>query len=152
MIYNVKDKNPRSKIENKIMSTTDPIADMLTRIRNAGLAQHPQVAMPTSKMRQAIATILKEEGFIQDYEILPGKVSSTLLVRLKYTLERRPRPVIGGLRRVSKPGRRLYCKTVDIPRVRSGLGVCVMSTSKGVMTGAKARRQNIGGEILCYVW
>ncbi len=134
------------------MSVTDPIADMLTRIRNAGVAQHSQVAMPTSKMREAIAGILKKEGFVQDYEVLPGKVSSTLLVHLKYTRERRPKPVIVGLVRVSKPGRRTYCGKQDIPWVRSGLGVSVLSTSNGVMTGDKARRLGIGGEVLCYVW
>ena len=134
------------------MSVTDPIADTLTRIRNAGVARHPQVAMPTSKMREAIAKILKEEGFVQDYEVLPGKVSSTLLVHLKYTRERRPKPVIVGLVRVSKPGRRTYCNKQDIPWVRSGLGVSILSTSKGVMTGEQARRLGIGGEVLCYVW
>lgn len=132
--------------------STDTIADMLTRVRNACLAQHPQVAMPTSKMKQALAIILKDEGFIHDYEILPGKVTSTLLIRLKYTQERRPKPVINGLERISKPGCRIYCKKADIPSVRSGLGVAILSTPKGVMSGASARRQNIGGEILCYVW
>lgn len=134
------------------MSTTDPIADMLTRIRNASLARHPQVAMPTSKMREAIAKILKEEGFIQDYEILPGKVSATLLIHLKYTRDRHPRPVISGLRRISKPGRRIYHQKQDIPWVRSGLGISIISTSKGVMTGTQARRQGVGGELLCYIW
>ncbi len=134
------------------MSVTDPIADMLTRIRNAGTVRHPQVAVPTSRMREAIARILKDEGFIQDYEILPGKVSSTLLIHLKYTRERRPKPVIAGLVRVSKPGRRAYCNKQDIPWVRSGLGISILSTSKGVMTGDQARRLGIGGEILCYVW
>ncbi|MDM8519630.1 30S ribosomal protein S8 [Anaerolineales bacterium HSG6] len=134
------------------MSVTDSIADMLTRVRNAGLAQHSQVAMPTSTMRQSIASILKDEGFIKDYEVLPGKISSTLLVRLKYTQERKPRSVIGGLQRVSKPGKRVYCRKNDIPHVRSGLGVCILSTSKGVITGNQAHRQNVGGEILCYVW
>ena len=134
------------------MSVTDPIADTLTRIRNASTARHPQVAMPSSKMREAIARILKEEGFINDYEILPGKVSSTLLIHLKYTRDRHPKPVIAGLQRVSKPGRRAYCKQQDIPWVRSGLGVAILSTSKGIMTGAQARREGIGGEVLCYVW
>ncbi len=133
------------------MNVTDPIADMLTRIRNAGMAQHPQTAMPNSRMREAIAKILKEEGFVQDYEVLPGNVPS-LLVHLKYTRERRSRPVIAGLQRVSKPGRRAYVGKQDIPWVRSGLGVAVLSTSKGVMTGEQARRQGIGGEVLCYVW
>lgn len=134
------------------MSTTDPIADMLTRIRNASLVQHPHVAMPTSKMRQAIANILKEEGFIQDYEVLPGKVNSTLLIRLKYTTDRHSKSVIGGMTRVSKPGKRVYCTTDKIPNVRSGLGISIVSTPKGLMTGNHARRKHIGGEILCYVW
>jgi small subunit ribosomal protein S8 len=103
-------------------------------------------------MREAIARILKEEGFIQDYEVLPGKVVDTLLIHLKYTRERRPRPVISGLTRVSKPGRRIYAKRQEIPWVRSGLGVAILSTSRGVMSGSQARRQGVGGEILCYVW
>ncbi len=133
------------------MSVTDPIADMLTRIRNAGMVKHPQVAMPNSKMREAIAKILKEEGFIKDFEVLPGKVSS-LLIHLKYTRDRRASPVIVGMKRASKPGRRMYAGKQDIPWVRSGLGVAIMSTSTGVMTGDQARRQGVGGEILCYVW
>ena len=133
------------------MNVTDPIADMLTRVRNAGMARHPQVAMPSSRMREAIAKILKEEGFVKDFEVLPGKTPS-LLIHLKYTRERRPQPVIAGLQRVSKPGRRVYSGKQDIPWVRSGLGVAVVSTSKGVMTGTQARRQGIGGELLCYVW
>jgi len=134
------------------MNVTDPIADTLTRIRNAGIAQQSQVAMPNSKMREAIARILKEEGFVQDYEVLPGKVNSTLLIHMKYTRERRPKPVISGLLRVSKPGRRTYCSKHEIPWVRSGLGVAILSTSKGVMTGDEARQQGIGGEVLCYAW
>jgi small subunit ribosomal protein S8 len=133
------------------MNITDPIADMLTRIRNAMMARHSQVAMPTSKMREGIAKILKEEGFIQDYEILPGKFSS-LLIHLKYTRERRSRPVITGLTRVSKPGRRTYVGSQEIPRVRSGLGIAILTTPKGLMTGDQARRQGVGGEIICYVW
>jgi small subunit ribosomal protein S8 len=133
------------------MSVTDPIADMLTRIRNAGMVKHPQVAMPNSKMREAIAKILKEEGFIKDFEVLPGKTSS-LLIHLKYTRDRRSNPVIVGLKRASKPGRRMYTGKQDIPWVRSGLGVAIISTSTGVMTGDQARRQGVGGEILCYVW
>ena len=133
------------------MNITDPIADMLTRIRNAMMARHSQVAMPTSKMREGIAKILKEEGFIQDYEILPGKFSS-LLIHLKYTRERRSRPVISGLERVSKPGRRTYVGSQEIPRVRSGLGIAILTTPKGLMTGDQARRQGVGGEIICYVW
>jgi len=104
------------------------------------------------KMRQAIAILLKEEGFIQDYEILPGKINSVLLIRLKYTPERRPKAVIGGVQRISKPGKRVYCTTDKIPNVRSGLGISIVSTPKGVMTGSQARRKHVGGEILCYVW
>ena len=133
------------------MSITDPIADMLTRIRNAGLAKHTQTAMPSSKLRTEIAKILKEEGFIQDFEVLPGKVPS-LLVHLKYTRDRRAAPVIVGIERVSKPGRRMYVGKQDIPYVRSGLGIAVVSTSKGVMTGDQARRMGVGGEVLCFVW
>jgi small subunit ribosomal protein S8 len=134
------------------MSVIDPIADTLTRIKNASMARHRQVAMPSSKMRVELARILKEEGFIMDYEVLPGKVTSTLLINLKYTRDRRPKPVISGLRRVSKPGRRAYSQKQNIPWVRSGLGVAIMSTPKGVMTGDQARREGVGGEILCYVW
>jgi small subunit ribosomal protein S8 len=134
------------------MSVNDPIADTLTRIRNAGVANHSQVAMPTSKMREAIARILKDEGFITDFEVLPGKVTSTLLIHLKYTRERHPKPVIAGLQRVSKPGRRVYSKRQDLPWVRSGLGIAIISTPKGVMTGRQARREGVGGEVLCYVW
>lgn len=133
------------------MSVIDPIADMLTRIRNAGMASHNQAAMPSSKLRVEIAKILKEEGFIQDFEVLPGKVS-TLLVHLKYTRDRRSAPVIVGMERVSKPGRRTYVGKQDIPYVRSGLGIAIVSTSKGVMTGDQARRLGVGGEVLCYVW
>ncbi len=108
--------------------------------------------MPASKMRQAIAAILKEEGFIKEFEILPGKVTSTLLIHLKYTQNRRPKPVITGITRASKPGRRIYCGKDGIPRVRSGLGISILSTPKGVMTGEQARQLGIGGEVLCYAW
>ena len=134
------------------MNVTDPIADMLTRVRNGCIAHHNQVAMPNSRMREAIAKILKEEGFIKDYEVLPGKISSTLLVHLKYMRERRPRSVIAGLVRVSKPGRRTYCGKGEIPHVRSGLGISILSTPRGVMTGDQARRLGVGGELLCYAW
>jgi small subunit ribosomal protein S8 len=103
-------------------------------------------------MREAIAKILREEGFIRDYEILPGKVASSLLIHLKYTHERNSKPVITGVQRISKPGRRAYVGKQDIPWVRSGLGVAIISTSRGVMTGDQARRQGVGGEVLCYVW
>jgi small subunit ribosomal protein S8 len=135
------------------MSVTDPIADMLTRIRNATMVQHRQVVMPTSKMREAIARILKDEGFIEDYDVIPAKPQPILRISLKYTkTKQRPESVITGLKRVSKPGRRVYSGRSDLPWVRSGLGVAIVSTPKGVMTAQQARRQHVGGEVLCYVW
>jgi small subunit ribosomal protein S8 len=134
------------------MSVSDPIADMLTRIRNTTMIQRRQVAMPASKSREAIARILKEEGFIQDYEVIPAKPQATLRLSLKYTQARRPQSVITGLKRVSKPGRRVYCGRRDLPWVRSGLGIAIVSTPKGVMTAQQARRLGVGGEVLCYVW
>ncbi len=134
------------------MSVTDPIADMLTRIRNATMVQHRQVVMPTSKMREAIARILKDEGFVEDYDVIPAKPQPILRISLKYTRTKRSESVITGLKRVSKPGRRVYFGRRDLPWVRSGLGVAIVSTSKGVMTAQQARRQHVGGEVLCYVW
>ena len=134
------------------MTVTDPIADMLTRIRNALMAQHKQVVMPTSKMREAIAGVLKEEGFIEEYQTTPSKPHPMLRLKLKYALGKRPRPVIIGLRRVSRPGQRMYSGHQHLPWVRSGLGIAIVSTSKGVMTDRQARRQRIGGEVLCYIW
>ncbi len=134
------------------MTVSDPIADMLTRIRNTTMIQHRQVVMPASKMREAIARILKEEGFIEDYEVFPAKPRSMLRLSLKYTRARRPQSVITGLKRVSTPGRRVYVGRRDLPWVRSGLGVAIVSTPKGVMTAQEARRLNVGGEVLCYVW
>ncbi len=130
---------------------TDPIADMLTRIRNAGMARHKTVSMPSSKMKVEIARILKEEGFIRGYDLQDvHKPQPTLRIHLKYDEE--GKPVIGGLQRVSKPGRRIYAGRHDIPWVRSGLGIAIVSTSKGVMTGRQARREGVGGEVICYVW
>jgi len=134
------------------MPVNDTIADMLTRIRNANMAQHRRVVMPNSKMTAAIAEILKEEGFIRNYKVIPGKPQSTLQIDLKYTKERRPQPVIEGLNRISKPGRRIYTKRDNIPWVKSGLGVAILSTPKGVVSDRQARRLGVGGEILCYVW
>jgi small subunit ribosomal protein S8 len=131
----------------------DPIADMLTRVRNALLAGHATVTMPSSKMKLAIAEILQEEGFIMGMEVLPEKPQAMLLLKLKYIGRRRERrPVIQGLERVSKPGRRIYTGKAEIPWVQSGMGVAILSTSKGVMTGQKARGLGVGGEILCHVW
>jgi small subunit ribosomal protein S8 len=137
------------------MSVNDPIADMLTRIRNAVLAGHAQTAMPNSKIKAEIARILKDEGFIESFEVVEGEQAAQKVLRLKikYTGERRERrPVISGLERVSKPGRRIYTKKTDIPWVLSGIGVAILSTPKGVMTGARARQLGVGGEILCKVW
>jgi small subunit ribosomal protein S8 len=134
------------------MSISDPIADMLTRIRNTAMIQHRQVVMPTSKVCEAIAGILKEEGFIEDYEVLPAQPRPMLRLSLKYTQSKRPQPVITGLKRVSRPGRRVYLGRRNLPWVRSGLGIAIVSTPKGVMTAHQARRQGMGGEVLCYVW
>ena len=128
----------------------DPIADMLTRIRNAGMVKQKQVVMPTSKIKVSIAQILAEEGFIESYGVTDEQPQRKLLLRLKYTPQ--GRPVITGLLRVSKPGRRHYSGHKDIPWVRSGLGISILSTPQGLMTGRKARRARLGGEILCNVW
>ena len=134
------------------MPVNDPIADMLTRIRNSSTANHKRVTMPSTKMLIAIAGILKEEGFVQDYKVISNSPQDVLQIDLKYTRERHPKPVINGLRRVSKPGRRIYTKRNDIPWVRSGLGIAVLSTPKGVVSDRKARSMGVGGELLCYIW
>lgn len=137
------------------MSVTDPIGDMLTRIRNALMAGHAAVSLPSSKIKVAIARILQEEGFLESFEEAaaeerPGQV---LRLKLKYVGERRGRrPVINGLQRVSRPGRRIYRARREIPWVRSGMGVAILSTPKGVMTGTRARQLGVGGELLCQVW
>jgi small subunit ribosomal protein S8 len=132
------------------VSVNDPIGDMLTRIRNAGMARHTTVEIPASKMKAAIADILKREGFIRDYTVVEGQPFNTIAITLKYTSDRRP--AITGLRRVSKPGLRIYSKRGDIPRVRGGLGLSILSTPKGVLAGHDAWREQVGGEVLCYVW
>jgi small subunit ribosomal protein S8 len=137
------------------MKISDPIADMLTRIRNGAMAGHSTVAMPSSKLKTAVADILKEEGYIEDFEIAEGEKPShkVLRVRLKYVGERKTRrPVISGLERISRPGRRIYAKKSEIPWVLSGLGIAILSTPKGVMTGQRARQVGVGGEVLCKVW
>jgi small subunit ribosomal protein S8 len=134
------------------MVVTDPIADMLTRIRNGIMVKHKSTVMPSSKMREAVAKILKEEGFIEDYKVISQSPQNVLQIDLKYTKERHPKPVITGITRVSKPGRRVYTQRKDIPWVKSGLGIVILSTPKGVMTGQTARRLNLGGEVLCYAW
>lgn len=137
------------------MSVSDPISDMLTRIRNAGLVGHSTVAMPNSKIKAAIAKILKEEGYITGYEVVDGERPShkVLRIRMKYVGERRERrPVITNLERISRPGRRVYTGKQDIPWVLSGMGIAIISTPKGVMTGQRARQLGVGGEIICKIW
>jgi|TARA_B110000263_G_scaffold228887_1_gene222241 small subunit ribosomal protein S8 len=131
---------------------SDPIADMLTRIRNAATSRHEKVDIPSSKLKVAIAGVLKDEGFIRDYEISTEEdaVQSDLSVRLSYDSSNKP--VITGLKRVSRPGLRVYVQRREVPRVFGGLGVAILSTSQGIMTGQEARRRQVGGEILCYVW
>jgi small subunit ribosomal protein S8 len=128
----------------------DPIGDMLTRIRNACMARHTSVSMPSSKMKRAIADILKREGFIRDFEVQSGTPFDTLTLTLKYMPDRRP--VITGLKRVSRPGLRVYSGHADIPRVRGGLGISILSTPKGVLADHEAWHEHVGGEVLCYVW
>ncbi|MBE3038854.1 MAG: 30S ribosomal protein S8 [Chloroflexi bacterium] len=137
------------------MSMTDPIADMLTRIRNAVMSGQAMTAMPLSKVKVEIAKILKEEGYLENFEVADGERPSQKVLRLKikYIGERRERkPVLTGLERVSRPGRRVYTKKQEIPWVLSGIGVAILSTPKGIMTGQRARQLGVGGEILCKVW
>ncbi len=137
------------------MSVSDPIGDMLTRIRNAIMGGHSMVAIPSSKMKAAIAKILKEEGYISSYEVVEDEKThhKVLRIRLKYIGERRQRrSVITGLERVSRPGRRIYTGKREIPWVLSGMGIAILSTPKGVMTGQRARQLGVGGEIICKVW
>ncbi len=132
------------------MTVSDPIADMLTRIRNAVMAKHDSVLVPASRMKLAIARILKEEGFINDYEVLRDKPRRSVKIYLKYTDGEQS--ILTGLERVSRPGLRVYVQRKEISRVYGGLGIAILSTSKGVMTGQRAWRQEIGGELLCYIW
>ena len=132
------------------MSHTDPIADFLTRIRNAIIADHEVVEMPSSRFKAELARILREQGYIEDFEVEPGRVGQVLRVRLKYTEDRHP--VISGLERVSKPGRRRYVSATEVPKVLGGMGTTIVSTSRGVMTGHEARRRGVGGELVATVW
>ncbi len=135
------------------MTTSDPIADFLTRIRNAFMAGQPYVRAPSSTIKVAIAKILKDEGFIDDFRVTSERPQPQLLVRLKYVGDRKERhSVLRGLRRVSKPGRRVYVRVSEIPWVQSGMGIAVLTTPKGVLTGQQSRRLGVGGEVLCYVW
>jgi small subunit ribosomal protein S8 len=129
---------------------TDPIADMLTRIRNGLQARHATVEMPTSKIKVAIAEVLKDEGYIKGYSVAGEGISKMLKVELRYVGKNEP--VVSGIKRISKPGLRVYAASTEIPRVFGGLGVSIMSTSRGVMSGGQARKQRVGGEVLCHVW
>ncbi len=131
------------------MTISDPIADMLTRMRNAAMARHDFTLVPSSKVKLAIANVLKREGFISDYEVLKEKSYRVIKVHLKYYNKE---PGISGLERISKPGLRIYAQKREVPRVYGGAGIAIVSTPKGIMTGHEAYRQGIGGEILCYVW
>ncbi len=132
------------------MSMSDPLADMLTRIRNALMARFGSVEVPGSKLKESVAEILKREGYIRDYHVRRDGVKSIIVIDLKYDAD--SNAVITGIERVSKPGRRVYVRHDRIPRVMSGLGIAVVSTSKGVMTDREARRQKVGGEVLCNIW
>lgn len=132
------------------MCMTDPIADMLTRIRNAGLSKAEKVKIPSSKMKIEIVKILKEEGFIKGYRLLKDNKQGIVEIHLRFASDEKP--LISGLKRVSKPSRRVYAKSDDIPQVMGGVGIAILSTSKGILTDVKARKEKVGGEVLCYVW
>lgn len=132
------------------MSVTDPIADMLTRIRNALVAHHDTVLVPVSRMKLSLSQILRENGFISDYEVLRGKPQRVLRLHLRYTEQ--GETLIRGLKRVSKPGLRVYVGKNEIPRIYGGIGIAILSTPQGVMTGQRARHLGVGGELLCYIW
>ena len=132
------------------MSMTDPIADLLTRIRNAIAADHEFAEIPASKFKAEIARILDEQGYIESYSVEPARVGQVLRVKIKYTEDRRS--VISGLKRVSRPGRRTYTDSREVPKVLGGMGTVIVSTSKGVMTGHQARKEGVGGEVVAYVW
>lgn len=132
------------------MAVSDPIADMLTRIRNASMAHHDNVQVPVSRMKLSIIKILKQEGFIANYEVVGDKSQREVKIQLKYA--ERNKPVITGLKRMSKPGLRIYVQRNEIPRVYGGMGIAILSTSRGVLPSYSAWKQGIGGELLCYVW
>lgn len=132
------------------MVVTDPIADMLTRIRNAQVARHPEVSVPASNMKKSIAQIMQDEGYIRSYKVVDDGIQGIIKIQMKYTGGKEN--VIGGLKRISKPGLRVYARKDKIPRVLGGLGIAIISTSKGVMTDKQARQNNVGGEVLAYIW
>lgn len=132
------------------MSMTDPIADLLTRIRNANSARHEWVDIPSSKMKLEIVRILKEEGFIKDYKLSQDNKQGIIRIYLKFTSGEEP--VISGIKRISKPGRRIYVGSDKIPQIMGGVGIAIISTPKGILTDLKARKEKVGGEVICYVW
>ena len=132
------------------MSVTDPIADLLTRVRNANQMRYNEVVIPSSNVKERIVEILKSEGYITDYKIEKGQVQDNIVITLKYGKNKER--VISGLKRISKPGLRVYAKAEEIPNVLNGLGISIVSTSKGIMTGKEAKKENLGGEVLAYVW
>lgn len=127
------------------MAVTDPISDLLSRIRNAHMALHADLAVPHSKMKESVVAILKDEGFIADFDVAERAIN----IKLKYA---KGKPIINGLKRISKPGRRVFVGSGEIPRVLNGLGICILSTSKGLLPGEQARSENVGGELLCEIW
>ena len=133
------------------MIMNDPIADMLTRIRNAQIARHDTVTMPASNTKKAIAKILLDEGYIKAYDVIDDGLQGQIKITLKY-VGGKSNPVIAGLKRISKPGLRVYARCDELPKVLGGLGIAIISTSKGLMTDREARKENLGGEVLCYVW
>jgi small subunit ribosomal protein S8 len=131
------------------MSMQDNMSDMISCIKNAGIASIKEISIPNSKMKASLAAVLKEEGYISDYSIEGAGIIKNLLIKLKYYNKK---PVIDGIKRVSKPSCRIYCSSSDIPKIRNGLGIVILSTPCGIISGKKAASQNVGGEILCYVW
>ncbi len=132
------------------MSMTDPIADMLTRIRNANTARHDVANVPASRLKEEIARILQEEGYIKNYRYQEDRKQGILRINLKYAADRER--VISGIKRISKPGRRVYINKTELPRVLNGLGIAIVSTSRGVLTASRCKREGVGGELICYVW
>jgi small subunit ribosomal protein S8 len=131
---------------------SDPISDYLTRLRNALAAEHDEVEIPASKLKRELSRILKEQGYIRDFTVEPGRIGEVIKLQLKYTDDRDRLPVIKGIQRVSRPGRRRYVDRSEVPRVQGGMGTAIVSTSSGVMTGHDAKRQGVGGEVVAYVW
>ncbi len=150
LVYARQVGNLIGKKEDKIMPVSDPVADMLTRIRNALIVKRESVEMPSSKMKLAVAQILQKEGYIKNFDVAENQVGSTLKITLKYGPD--GTSVISGLRKISKPGLRIYARKEEVPMVLNGLGIAIISTSKGLITDAEARKNNVGGEVIAYVW